>query len=154
MAGNHGEKSRTLRLVRTFDASPELVYRAWTDPDVMKKWFAPQGMSTPIAEVDPKVGGKYRIGMKSADGELYVTTGTYREIKPSEKLVLTWQWENSPSDSPDTLLTLEFRKAGPHTELTLTHENFATEELVKDHQEGWEGALSKLTEIISKKILG
>ncbi len=89
-----GEKTHSLKLVRTFDASPEEVYRAWTDPSVIKRWFGPTPeFSTTIAEVDLKVGGKYRIGMKSPDGELYVATGVYQEIVPNEKLAFTWRWE-------------------------------------------------------------
>jgi uncharacterized protein YndB with AHSA1/START domain len=154
MEKRHKEKSHSLKIVRTFDASPEVVYRAWTDPKVIKKWFAPTDLTTPIAEVDLKVGGSYRIGMKSPDGELYVATGIYREIIPNEKLQFTWQWETSPSDPSDTLVTVEFKKSGKHTRLVFTHENFATEELVKEHREGWEGALSKLSKIITKGGIG
>ena len=145
-----GEKSHSLKIVRTFDAGPEVVYRAWTDPEVMGKWFAPQEMTTPIAEVDLKVGGKYRIGMKSPGGELYVATGVYQEIVPNEKLVFTWRWESESSYISDTLVTVEFKKSNEHTKFVFTHENFATEELAKDHQEGWEGALSKLSTLITK----
>jgi uncharacterized protein YndB with AHSA1/START domain len=147
------EKSHALKLVRTFEASPEVVYRAWTDPEVMGKWFAPLEMTTSIAEVDLKVGGKHRIGMKSAAGELYIATGIYREIIPGEKLILTWRWETEPS-SPDTLVTVEFRKSGQNTELVFTHENFTTEEEVEDHREGWEGALSKLSKLITEGGIG
>jgi uncharacterized protein YndB with AHSA1/START domain len=150
MGKRYGEKSHSLKIVRTFNASPEVVYRAWTDPKVIEKWFAPLDMSTPIAEVDLKVGGKYRIGMKSPEGELYVATGIYREIIPNEKLKFTWQWETSPSDPSDTLVTVEFKKSGKGTKLVFTHENFATEELAKEHREGWEGTLSKLSKIITK----
>jgi len=153
MGKNYEEKSHSLKIVRTFEASPEVVYRAWTDPKVMEKWFAPREMSTPIAEVDLRVGGKYRVGMKSPDGELYVATGVYQEIVSNEKLVFTWRWENDPS-SPETLVTVEFKKSGGDTELVFTHENFATEALAKDHQEGWEGALSKLSKIITKGGIG
>jgi hypothetical protein len=52
------------------------------------------------------------------------------------------------------LVTVEFKKSGEHTQLVFTHENFATEELAKDHQEGWEGALSKLSNIITKGGIG
>ncbi len=146
--------SHSLKIVRTFDASPERVYQAWADPSVVKRWFGPTPeFSTPIVEVDLRIGGTYRIGMKSPDGELYVATGVYQEIVPNEKLVFTWRWEND-SFSPETLVTVEFKKSGEHTELVFTHENFATEELAKDHQEGWEGALSKLSTLIAKGGIG
>jgi uncharacterized protein YndB with AHSA1/START domain len=154
MGKSYGEKSHSLKIVRTFDTDTEVVYRAWTDPKVMRKWFAPKEMSTPIAEVDLKVGGKYRIGMKSLDGELYVATGIYREIITNEKLKFTWRWETSSSDPSDTLVTVGFKKSGKHTKLVFTHENFATEESAKEHREGWEGALSKLSRILTKGGIG
>jgi uncharacterized protein YndB with AHSA1/START domain len=154
MEKRHKEKSHSLKIVRTFETSPEVVYRAWTNPEVIKKWFAPTDLTTPIAEVDLKVGGKYRIGMKSPEGELYVATGTYREIMPNEKLRFTWRWETSPSDPSDTLVTVEFKKSGKHAKLVFTHEDFATEELAKEHREGWGGALSKLSKIITKGGIG
>ncbi len=155
MKKRYGGKSYSLKLVRTFDASPEDVYRAWTAPSVIERWFGPTPeFSTPIAEVDLKVGGKYRIGMKSPGGELYVATGEYQGIIPNEKLVFTWRWEGESSDISDTLVTVEFKKSNEHTELVFTHENFATEELAKDHQEGWEGALSKLSTLITKGEIG
>ena len=151
MKKRYGKNSHSLNLVRTFDPGPEDVYRAWTDPSVIKRWFGPTPeFSTPIAEVDLKVGGKYRIGMKSPDGKLYVATGIYREIIPNEKLVFTWRWESEPSDISETLVTVEFKKSAEHTKLVFTHENFATEELARDRQEGWEGALSKLSTLITK----
>ncbi len=150
MGKNNRDKRHSLRIIRTFDASPETVYRAWTDPDVVKRWFGPTPeFTTPIAEIDLRIGGAYRIGMKSPEGELYVATGVYREIVPNEKLVFTWRWENDPS-SPETVVTVEFKRSGQNTELLFTHENFPTEDLAKDHQEGWEGALSKLSTLVTK----
>ncbi len=130
-------------------------YQAWTGPSVVKRWFGPTPeFSTPIVEVDLRIGGTYLIGMKSPDGELYVAAGVYHEIVPNKKLVFTWRWESEPSDSPDTLLTVEFKKPGQNTELILTHKNFATEELMKEHREGWEGALSKLSTFVTKGGIG
>jgi uncharacterized protein YndB with AHSA1/START domain len=149
MEKSDGDKHYLLRIVRDFDASPERVYQAWTDPRLVKRWFGPSEFSTPIAEIDLRIGGTYRIGMKSPDGELYVATGEYREVVQNRKLVFTWRWEDSPSDTPGTLVTVEFKRSGQNTELVFTHENFTTEELMKDHQEGWEGALSKLETFIT-----
>ncbi len=154
MGTSDTDKRYSLRIVRTFDASPEMVYQAWTDPRVLKRWLGPTPeFSTPIVEADLRIGGAYRIGMESPEGQLYVAAGVYQEIVPNEKLVFTWRWENDRS-SPETLVTVEFKKSGPNTELVFTHENFATEELAKDHQEGWEGALSKLSTLITKREIG
>ncbi len=90
MANPRPSSATTLSLTRTFAASREKVFRAWTDPEELKKWFGPIGYSTLIAEVDLRVGGKYRLGMrKLPDGDIFYLTGTYREVRTPEKLVYT-----------------------------------------------------------------
>lgn len=133
-----------LFLKRTLKASRENVFKAWTDPVEIKKWFSPEGFDTPIAEVDLRVGGKYRIGMKQKDkDEMNVATGVYREIRPSEKLLFTWSWEGDPNMA-ETLVTLEFRDQGKGTELILTHELFPDEASRDRHNEGWISCINKL----------
>jgi uncharacterized protein YndB with AHSA1/START domain len=132
-----------LQIKRTFAAPREKVFRAWTDPEALKKWCAPSDeFSVPTAEVDLRVGGKYRIAMKAPDGNLYVAIGTYREILSPRKLVFTWTWEGS--DMPDTLVTLDFHERGSATELVLTHEFFPNVEQRDKHQHGWTGCLNRL----------
>lgn len=83
-----------LNIRRLYHASRERVFRAWTDPNQLKKWFAvAEGFTTPIADVDLRVGGRYRLGMKppGEDGVLIVS-GVYQQILPPEKLVFTWRW--------------------------------------------------------------
>ncbi len=85
----------TLEVSRTVAAPRETVFQAWTDPEILTKWWrVDAGWSTPIAEVDLRVGGRYRLGMfePGKDGP-YVVGGEYREVTPPEKLVFTWIWE-------------------------------------------------------------
>jgi len=134
-----------LHLSRTFPAPREKVFRAWTDPAELKKWFGPEGYSTPIAEVDLRVGGQYRLGMmKLPDGQALYVVGTYREIRPPEKLVYTWRWEATP-ELGETLVTVEFHDRGGSTEVSLTHELFPTDKARSDHEKGWSSILSQLT---------
>lgn len=136
-------------LQRTFSAPRERVFRAWTDPDELKKWFGPSDQFTvPTAEVDLRVGGKYRIAMRSPDGNLNVAAGVYREIRPPERLVFTWSWEEGGMDIGETLVTVEFRGAGQSTEVVLTHELLPTDEARKAHGEGWTGCLARLQKIL------
>lgn len=137
-----------LFLKRTLAAPREKVFKAWTDAAEIKKWFAPGPMQTPIAEIDLRVGGKYRIVMKDLSKDvLYVRTGVYREIRPPEKLVFTWTSEGNPQPG-ETLVTIEFREKGKTTELLLTHEFFSDEESKKRHNEGWIGCLDKLEKVL------
>jgi uncharacterized protein YndB with AHSA1/START domain len=138
----------TLSLRRTFKAPRERVFRAWTDPDELRKWWGPEGYVTPSAEVDLRVGGKYRLGMrKLPDGDIFYLSGIYREVRPPERLVYTWRWEAKP-ELGETLVTVEFREVGGSTEVILTHEFFPTPQARDDHNRGWSGCLDRLAKLL------
>lgn len=137
----------TLRLQRTFAAPPERVFRAWTTPAEMKRWKAPGDMTTPLAEVDLRAGGRYRIHMRAPDGALHRLSGVYRVVEPPKKLVYTWQWEHEP-DAPEMLVTVEFRGRGAKTELVLTHELLPNEASRQAHEHGWTGCFEKLAQVV------
>ncbi|MEE9518624.1 MAG: SRPBCC domain-containing protein [bacterium] len=139
----------TLNLTRTYSAPRDDVFRAWTEPEALKRWFAPSDeFSTPIAEVDLRVEGAYRIGMKPPDQEdMFIVVGTYREVQPPEKLIFTWSWEQG-MDVGETLVTVEFSDLGGSTEVVLTHELFPNEQARDKHNEGWSGCLERLEKIL------
>lgn len=153
MATTETNAETTIRLTRTFNAPRERVFRAWTDPKEMKRWFCPEGFSTPAADVDLRVGGAYRIDMKSPEGKRIVHDGTYREIRPPEKLVFTWvlddqDCEGSRGLDGGTLVTVALRDLQGSTELTLTHELLPTQEARDGHEWGWSGCLDHLAGIL------
>src|SRR5436309_16019127 len=80
----------TVRLQRTFQAPREKVFQAWTRPEDLKRWSAPGDLTTPIAEVDLRVGGRHRIDMRAPDGTLPPVTGTYRDVAPPTRLAYRW----------------------------------------------------------------
>ena len=86
----------TLNLSRTFHAPRELVFKAWTEIDSLKKWWGVGAdYSTPIAEIDLRVGGRWRLGMQAPDKDQpAVVSGTFREVRTPEKLVYTWIWDH------------------------------------------------------------
>ena len=137
-----------LKLERLIKAPRERVFAAWTDPEQIKKWFVPcekEGdVTTPSAKCDPRVGGKYRIQTRKADGEYFTAAGTYREVNPPARLVFTWAWEKDGSgdeygevEPDETLVTVELLAQGNDTLLVFTHEKFASNESRDRHQEGW-----------------
>lgn len=135
-----------LKLARTYGAPLEKVFRAWTDPEIMKRWFAPSdAFSVPEVEVDARVGGRYRIVMRAPDGEYHRVGGVYREVVRPTRLVFTWAWESTPER--ESLVTVEFVDRGDMTELTLTHEQFADAEARDKHREGWTGCLERLARL-------
>jgi uncharacterized protein YndB with AHSA1/START domain len=135
----------TLILRRMLNAPPELAFKAWTSAEHIQQWMRPEpGMTIPLASMDLRVGGKYRIQMKKPDGEFYTAVGEFREVKPPERLVYTWDFEKDGSgaefgevEGKTSLITVEFLKRGERTEFVLTHTRFATVQSRDSHAQGW-----------------
>ena len=143
----------TLVISRTFDAPRERVFDAWLDPKTISQWIGPRNISAEAKLLEPRVGGRYRIFMRGADGKGPTVGGTYREIKRPERLVLTWAWE---SDHPhgekghESLITLTFRAVGAKTEMTMRHELFESKASRDSHNQGWTGSFDKLAELLAR----
>jgi len=140
---------------RTFDAPPARVFQAWTDPQLARRFLCPNDITVADAAFDVRVGGSYRIAMVAPDGEPYVAHGTYREVVPDRRLVMTWEWEeDDPADVHQSLLTVDLAPHGDGTELTLTHENLASLESSERHGEGWNAVLDKMDHVQPFAIRG
>ena len=140
-----------LRVVRTFAAPREKVFQAWISPEAIKKWFITDEASwTDEPEVDARPGGHYRFRVMH-QGKLCDIHGTYREVKPPERLVFTWQWENDPvrGDTGDTLVTVQFLERGGRTEVVLTHEGFSGQTVRDEHEQGWGQCLDSIGQLVS-----
>lgn len=160
----------SLRITKTIVAPRELVFKAWTEPERLKQWWGVEAsFSTPIAEVDLRTGGRYRLGML-APGESapYVVGGVFQEVRCPEKLVYTWKWEQphdggtggsipDPSgdtshtgDFQDMLVTVEFLDLGGSTEVVVTHEHFPDQNSKDEHNHGWNGCLNQLATLLER----
>lgn len=145
MSANLGDfTDETLVMARTFDAPPERVFAAWTDPQLLAQWWGPPGSVVKEVQVDLQVGGSYRIAILHPEGDLLIVSGVYREIQAAEILSFTWRWENPHMDIGESLVTLEFRAEGEKTELHLSHALLPNAEARAGHAEGWVGILSEL----------
>ena len=135
-----------LQIRRSFDAAPERLFQAWTTPAELKRWHAPGPLTCVLAEVDLRVGGRYRIHMREPDGKEHHVGGVFRVVERPGKLAYTWQWETPISDNHrgESLVTLEFLPKGNGTELVLTHESLLDQEVRKSHEQGWTAILEKL----------
>jgi uncharacterized protein YndB with AHSA1/START domain len=139
----------TLILRRMLNATPERAFKAWTSPEPIQQWMRPEpGMVVPLVRMDLRVGGKFRIQMKNPDGEYFTAVGEFREVKPPERLVYTWDWEKDGSgtefgevEGKTSLITVEFLKRGEQTEFVMTHTRFASVESRDGHAKGWARAL-------------
>jgi uncharacterized protein YndB with AHSA1/START domain len=129
---------------RTLAASPEELFRAWTEPDLFRQWFKPRGGSIPSAEMDVRVGGRYRIAVQRL-GLVYYAVGEYLELDAPTKLVSTFGWERVPLVRlSDSLLTVEFVAREGQTEVVITHERLRNRALRGLHGWGWRSNLKAL----------
>jgi uncharacterized protein YndB with AHSA1/START domain len=147
-------QSYTLSLTRDFNAPREKVFQAWTDPEILVKWFGPQGVTTESAQIDLTVGGKYQFTLRLPDGQIATHQGEYREIDPPNRLVFTGildgqGCEGSAGLYAETVISIEFEDMGSSTRLTLTHDFLPTEESKENHSFGWNGSFDRLAEILA-----
>lgn len=141
-----------LTLERTIRAPRKKVFEAFTQADVLRQWFGPRTFSIAAAEVDARVGGRYRITMRARSGETHTVLGEYKEVRPHERLSFTWAWESSQTpDMGPTLVTLTFEDRGSDTLLTLRHRGFPTAEARDQHQGGWGSSLNCLLDLIDAR---
>jgi uncharacterized protein YndB with AHSA1/START domain len=114
-------EGRDLILTRIIDAPRAKVFKAWTDPELLKKWFAPAPWTTPVVETDVRHGGSSLIVMRSPDGSEFPNRGVYLEVVENERLVFTnaytKAWE--PSEKPFMTVILTFEGEGRSTKYTV-----------------------------------
>ncbi len=132
----------SLTIRRRFKAAPDRVYRAWTEPAEVARWFGPGGIEVLEAVFEPRVGGKFMIHARGEKGEDHRVSGIVREAIPNSKVVYTWAWQSTPER--ESLVTVEFKRDGDGTLLVLTHEQFFDEGARDRHNGGWNAALDKL----------
>jgi uncharacterized protein YndB with AHSA1/START domain len=109
-----------IEVTRSYDAPRELVFDAWTKPEHLKNWYAPAPFTVPEVESDPTEGGIYRLAMRSPEGEVFWTQGTYGEVVPPERFVMS-QGVLGPDDEPlfEAITTVTFTDEGGKTTVTV-----------------------------------
>lgn len=138
------ETENALSLTKTIAASPEDVFRAWTDPQLMGRWCCPDPTANVDVKADLKVGGKYEIAMDMEAGN-YTAQGEYREFDPPNRVVYTWDWKDGDHRmGVETVVTVEFVPTDGGTEVRLTHEGFPAAEAKEGHLTGWTACLERL----------
>jgi uncharacterized protein YndB with AHSA1/START domain len=141
------QTTTSLHLTKLIRARRERVFEAWTNPELIKQWMGPGDITVPAAQVELKVGGRYRMEMDNAGKQLAVY-GEYVEIVPNRKLVFTWGWEGP--NRCETLVTVRFEDKDGGTEVTLLHERFANADDMGRHEHGWTGSLAKLATVVER----
>ena len=133
-----------LNLVRKYPVAPEKVWRAWTDPQAVKQWWGPgPGEPVAVAELDVRVGGRFRIVFGGAKGTDHEVRGTYLEVVANRKLVFTWSWPRTTPER-ESQVTIVFRAVDSGTELDFRHEQLFDEAVRDNHRRGWTESFAKL----------
>ena len=139
------EDTNTLHVTRRFKAPRERVFAAFTSLEALAEWFGPPGRNCLGDSVDFRVGGSYRLRIRTPDGEEMMVGGTYREITPPSKLAFTWKWEDDEDWAKvESEITIEFRACENETEISLTQIGFPAVENRDRHSHGWKGCFDKL----------
>jgi uncharacterized protein YndB with AHSA1/START domain len=137
----------TLVVRRVIPATPERLFDAWTEPDHLTRWWGPSGVTCPLADIDLRVGGSYRIANRFASGETVYITGEFQAIERPRKLVFTWRMESS--EGPSEIVTVLFEASNAGTEVSVIHERIADQSTLGGHEVGWHGCLDGLVAYMS-----
>jgi uncharacterized protein YndB with AHSA1/START domain len=155
--GSVGESGALmLEMTRVIRASRARVYEAWTRPEVLKEWFGSKANVVSTATFDVRDGGEYKVECfgkpcnpkpgEVDESRVLVLRGEYRKVIPNELLQFTWCGDRDPSEV--SLVTVSLRDVEGGTEITLRHEQFATESSRDDHQHGWSDLLPNLAKLL------
>jgi uncharacterized protein YndB with AHSA1/START domain len=158
-----GSSERELVVTRTFGARRELVWKAWTEPEYLMRWWGPKNFTSPVCQVDFRVGGVYLFCMRSPEGQDFWSTGVYREIIEPERIAYTHSFADEkgnpvpashyqmPGDWPaETLTTVIFEEDQGKTKLTLRHTGIPSGVMSEMARAGWNESLDKLAESLDK----
>lgn len=148
--------ARELTLTRIFDAPRNLVFQAWTDPELLAQWWGPKTFTNPVCEFDARPGGKIHIDMRAPNGTVYPMTGTVVEIVYGERLVF-----KSVAEDHDGNILIEghtivaFEDLGAKTKVTIQARAAAIVpiaiDMLKGMEAGWTGSLEKLDALMSER---
>jgi uncharacterized protein YndB with AHSA1/START domain len=160
MAGNNkpgagGYSAREVVITRICKAPRELVFRAWTEPQQLARWWGPKSFTNPVCEADALPGGAWRIVMRGPDGGEYPCQGIYQEVVAPERLVFT----NNAVDAEGRELiqghtTVTFEALGDKTKITLrtraTPRTALAAEMIEGMKAGWTQSLAKLVRLTDR----
>lgn len=141
------QSNRVVRIERTFAASAQEVFDAWTSPEVMRRWLhCGPDWSTPEAEVDLRVGGNVRVVMRRPDGIEAEARGEYTQIDAPHRLVMKWTFYDDPAN--EQLIELSFTESEGSTTVRMLNSGISTEERRTGQDEGWHACLDMLERML------
>jgi uncharacterized protein YndB with AHSA1/START domain len=148
---------RRVVITRVFDASRELVWRAWTEPQHMAKWFGPEDFTIPTCELDVRIGGVLRLTMRAPDGQDYPMKGVFREVVKPERLVFTnIAIDKDGNHLLEGVTTVTFEDIGGKTKMTLDAHAVGlvpqAPSMLAGMEAGWTGSFDKLAAALGRQL--
>ena len=136
-----------LTFKRRIPGPPDEVFDAWTQPDVMREWLAPGDNEVIEVTTEVRKGGRFRLRSVAPDGTLHTIDGTYRELEPGRRIVMTWSY-SGPVEllcNMETLLEVDFAPTyRGETAMTVSQTRITTPEAAKAYGDGWPTCFAKL----------
>ena len=148
-ARNSADAEHELVIRRTFNAPRELVFRAWTEPQLLAQWSCPRGFTFTENHGELRVGGAFSATLRSPEGTEHRLRGVYREIVRPERLVFTHFWvDERGSPGPQTLVTVTLAEHDGRTEMMFHQGLFASVAARDGHEQGWQSCFERLAEVL------
>lgn len=147
-------KTASFEIEQDFPVSKEKLYEAWTTEEPLKQWWKPNGNTLQKLTNDIREGGEVKYEFADDEGaDVFTISGIYEEAKPAERLVYTWNWDipAEPIRNANYKLTVEFANNEDGSKLKVKQDEFANDEAIVPHKEGWEKGLRDLKTYLSGK---
>lgn len=144
------QEALELVIERDFRAPRELVFRAWTEADMLARWFCPEGCDAPFQRFDPRVGGDYRVCLRGKEsGTEWWMQGEFLEIEPHERIVLTHVWDDvDRRPDTDSVITVRFTDVDGGTRMHFHQRRFVSGFERDDHRGGWSSCFNRLDALV------
>lgn len=145
------QADRVLNLVRLFHAPRVLVWKAFTDPLMLARWWGPRGFTATGIRWDPRPGAAWRACLRRDDtGEEKWHSGVFREVTAPQRLVYTFGWDRPDgSRGPETLVTIAFVEEGNMTRMAFRQAVFDTAANRDGHRAGWTSTFDRLADFLA-----
>jgi uncharacterized protein YndB with AHSA1/START domain len=142
---------RVLTVSRVIAAPPEKLFEAFTSPEIMLKWWGPEGAGVGDHDLDIRVGGTWRTALENSMGQgTFVCSGVYKAIERPRRIAFTWAWlQPDGQRGRETLVDVSFEKVERGTRLTVVQKTFDDAAQRDRHSEGWHSTLNKLERLFA-----